>query len=72
MNGANQRKQCFVLRLPDSLREQAIQYAQEEGTSLNYFIGLALTEKLTRMQLGRMRMASRGLDARRDRVVLGG
>jgi predicted transcriptional regulator len=59
MDRSNRRKQCFVLRLPDSLREQAIQLAKEEGTSLNYFIGIALAEKLTRMQQHQARVASR-------------
>jgi hypothetical protein len=50
MDGVLRRKQCFLLRLPNSLREQASQLAREEGVSLNYFIGLALTEKISRMQ----------------------
>jgi hypothetical protein len=44
------RKQCFVLRLPNYLREQAAEIAKMEGTSLNYFIGLALAEKISKMQ----------------------
>jgi hypothetical protein len=59
MDGVTRRKQCFLLRLPDSLREQATQIAQQEGISLNYFIGLALTEKITRMQQRRAMLASR-------------
>lgn len=59
MDGVLRRKQCFLLRLPNSLREQATQFAQEEGTSLNYFIGLALAEKISRMQQGRAAISSR-------------
>lgn len=59
MDGVLRRKQCFLLRLPNSLREQATQIAQEEGTSLNYFIGLALAEKISRMQQGRAANSSR-------------
>jgi hypothetical protein len=59
MDGLLRRKQCFLLRLPNSLREQAAQLAQEEGTSLNYFIGLALAEKISRMQQGRDAFSSR-------------
>ncbi|SEG42612.1 HicB family protein [Bryocella elongata] len=44
------RKQSFLLRLPPTLREQAASIAQEEGISLNHFIGLALAEKVSRMQ----------------------
>jgi hypothetical protein len=44
------RKQSFLLRLPPTLREQAVAIAQEEGISLNHFIGLALAEKVSRMQ----------------------
>jgi hypothetical protein len=50
MDGLLRRKQSFVLRLPNSLREQAALIAKTEGTSLNYFIGLALAEKISRMQ----------------------
>jgi hypothetical protein len=44
------RKQSFLLRLPLSLREQATQFAQEEGTSLNHFISLAVAERLSRIE----------------------
>ena len=36
------RKQSYLLRLPLSIREQAVRIAQEEGTSLNHFISLAV------------------------------
>jgi len=44
------RKQSFLLRLPSTLREHAIRIAQNEGTSLNHFIGIALAEKISRME----------------------
>jgi HicB family len=44
------RKQSFLLRLPSTLREQAARVAQNEGTSLNHFIGIALAEKISRME----------------------
>lgn len=50
MDGLLRRKQSFLLRLPPSLREQATVLAQEEGISLNHFIGLALAEKVSRME----------------------
>jgi hypothetical protein len=45
-----QQKEAFLLRLPHSLREEAGQIAQHEGISLNQFIGLALAEKISRIQ----------------------
>ena len=56
------RKQSFLLRLPLSLREQATQFAQEEGTSLNHFISLAVAERLSRIEQKRaVRVKSREL-----------
>lgn len=49
MNVDTKRKQSFLLRLPLSVREQASEIAQADGTSLNHFISLAVTEKLSRM-----------------------
>ena len=43
------RKQSFLLRLPTSVREQAVEIAHEDGTSLNHFISLAVAEKISRM-----------------------
>jgi len=43
------RKQSFLLRLPLSVRERAVLIAQNEGTSLNHFISLAVAEKISRM-----------------------
>jgi hypothetical protein len=59
MGGVLRRKQSFLLRLPNSLREQATQIALEEGTSLNYFIILALAEKISSMQQSRSEVTSR-------------
>lgn len=44
------RKQSFLLRLPNSLRAQATEFACKEGTSLNHFISLAVAEKISRME----------------------
>ena len=40
----------FPLRLPLSMRRQAIEIAQREGLSLNQFISLAVAEKITRLE----------------------
>jgi hypothetical protein len=50
MHQETKRKQCFLLRLPLSVREDAIQIAQNEGTSLNHFISIAVAEKVSRME----------------------
>lgn len=50
MDALLRRKQSFLLRLPPTLREQAMAIAQQEGISMNHFIGLALAEKVSRMQ----------------------
>ncbi|GGG63081.1 toxin-antitoxin system HicB family antitoxin [Edaphobacter dinghuensis] len=44
------RKQSFPLRLSPSMREQANCLAHAEGISLNYFISLAIAEKISRME----------------------
>ena len=38
----------FPLRLPTSLRQRAIELAEQEGISLNQFITLATVEKVAR------------------------
>ena len=53
MDQEQKRKQSFLLRLPVSVREDATRIAQLEGTSLNHFIALALTEKISRMEANR-------------------
>ena len=49
MDALMRRRQSFLLRLPMSLREQAVKMSQEEGISLNHFIAIAVAEKLSRM-----------------------
>jgi uncharacterized membrane protein len=39
------------LRLPGSIREEAQRAARLEGVSLNQFISIALSEKLTRLRM---------------------
>ncbi len=53
MNDIIKRKQSFLLRLPLSVREQAIKLALEEGTSLNFFISMAVSEKITQLEMRR-------------------
>lgn len=50
MSNEYKRHQCFPLRLSPSLRGQAVELAKHEGVSLNHFICLAVTEKVTRME----------------------
>lgn len=50
MDAEHKRKQSFLLRLPTSIREQASQIAHDDGTSLNHFISLAVSEKIGRME----------------------
>ena len=52
MTKENGRPVSFPLRLPLSMRRQAIHIAQREGLSLNQFIGLAVAEKITRLEHG--------------------
>jgi muramoyltetrapeptide carboxypeptidase LdcA involved in peptidoglycan recycling len=42
-----------ALRLPDSLHERARQLAQQDKTSLNQFIALAVAEKVSALEVGR-------------------
>jgi len=44
------RPLSFPLRLPLSMRRQAVEIAQREGLSLNQFISLAVAEKITRLE----------------------
>lgn len=44
------KRQGFLLRLPLTMRERAMQTAHNEGTSLNHFISLAVAEKLARLE----------------------
>jgi hypothetical protein len=70
-----QRRQrlCFPLRLSPSLRAQASDLAEQEGISLNHFISLAITEKVTRMEKTIQQHASyphRGNDIRKRNTSL--
>jgi predicted HicB family RNase H-like nuclease len=49
MDNERRRKQSFLLRLPLSVRAQATEIAEADGTSLNHFISLAVAEKISRM-----------------------
>jgi predicted HicB family RNase H-like nuclease len=49
----------FSLRLPRSVREQAVRAAREEGLSLNQLIVLALVEKIIRLDAGKLRESER-------------
>ena len=44
------RHQSFPLRLSPSTRQQANEYAKQEGISLNHFISLAVAEKVSRLE----------------------
>jgi len=41
----------FALRLPDSLHERVRALAKQENTSLNQFITLAVTEKISALEV---------------------
>ena len=47
---AGARKTSFPLRLPESMRREARELAQREGLSLNQFIGIAVAEKIVRLE----------------------
>jgi hypothetical protein len=44
-------RKSFLLRLPPSIHDEAEELANRDGISLNQFITLALTEKLTRLEM---------------------
>jgi hypothetical protein len=44
------RQSAFLLRLPASLKQEALDFAKDDGTSLNHFISLAVAEKIARIQ----------------------
>jgi hypothetical protein len=46
------RQRDFPLRLPPSIFEQASEIARREKLSLNHFIGLAIAEKISRLDQG--------------------
>jgi hypothetical protein len=43
------RRELFLLRWPDALRDRAIKAAEQEGLSLNHFIKLAIAERADRI-----------------------
>jgi hypothetical protein len=54
MTQGSKRHQSFALRLPPKIREQASDLADREGLSLNHFIGLAVAEKISRLNHGQI------------------
>jgi predicted HicB family RNase H-like nuclease len=44
-------KQVFALRLPRSMRMEAVRVAKNERISLNQFVALAVAEKIARLEL---------------------
>ena len=46
------RQKTYPLRLSESIRKSAAQYAQKEKTSLNHFIEVAIAEKVSRLETG--------------------
>jgi hypothetical protein len=49
MNEETNRYQTFPLRISPSLRQQATEFAEGEGMSLNHLINMAVAEKVSRM-----------------------
>ena len=49
-NGHASLARSFPLRLAHSLREMASMVARRDGVSLNHFIGLAVAEKVSRLE----------------------
>jgi len=49
MAQAFQHHQNVQIKISPSIRNQAAQIAETEGVSLNYFISVALAEKMNRM-----------------------
>jgi hypothetical protein len=44
-------KPSFALRLPQSMRIEAVDIAKREGISLNHFVVLAVAEKIARLEV---------------------
>jgi hypothetical protein len=44
-------KQVFALRLPRSMRMEAVRIAKRKAISLNEFVALAVAEKIARLEL---------------------
>ena len=49
---------AFPLRLPISVRAEAMDLAKADGVSLNTFVALAVSEKIARMRLAQSLHAS--------------
>ena len=45
-----ERSYTYPVKLPPSIRQRATDMAKLDGTSLNYFISTAISEKMNRMQ----------------------
>ena len=52
MTGEYKQHQSFPLSLPSSILERATDLASRERLSLNHFIGLAVAEKISRLDQG--------------------
>jgi hypothetical protein len=59
--GNSEHCQTFVLRLPNSVKQEAMAVSTEDGISLNHFISLAVVERLTRLDLKRRSMEASGI-----------
>lgn len=47
----SERNYTYPVKLPPSIRAQAATIAQQDGTSLNYFISVAIAEKVSRLAI---------------------
>jgi DNA-binding NarL/FixJ family response regulator len=54
MTQEHKRHQSFPLRLPPKIRQRANDLAHRERVSLNHFIGLAVAEKISRLDQGQI------------------
>ena len=54
MQGPNEQRKSFPLRLSRTMREEAIELAHREGISMNQFISHAIAEKITRLECSRL------------------
>jgi hypothetical protein len=44
------KRHCFLLCLSDTAWDQATQFAQDEGVSVNQFVRVALHERITKIE----------------------
>jgi hypothetical protein len=54
MTQQRKQHQRFPLHLPPSILQRATDLARREGISLNHFIGLAVAEKIGRLDQGQI------------------